>query len=742
MPEAFLPFPKRTAPLTQGKKLELESYADIERAEAAFEVKHTNVLFSSGRRRCCIRRRTSARRGAPVPTIGTDSDQTRVRRRFVKALFCLCLIGKVIDLALAFQTGVARSPLCPARALVYIGHVTVIAAPAISLATLHAWRQLDLPGRDGVSGQRFVQALWWAFWASLTLLACHCLGGNSVKRLALLAYAPMGAAAWVFRGDARSGVQRFLQTWAVFLPLAFEYKVLHHWTMHARIGAAQQAQAYARLHAKYARRVYQLVVEQGGAFVKIGHLLSLLPKGVIPEQFMNELRKLQCTVPHRSVEEIRGLVEGALGCEVEDIFSDFDDTPIGSASIGQVYRARLRSDGRLVAVKVQHPEVSRTLKSDFTNCERLVWLLDKSRVGQVQEIRKQYVAELDFELEAEMMERISANLRKEFPHVRVPQPLHEFSCRTVLTMTFIPGTSLLDSFMVVAEVIAKARGKTVEELMAELSSSTITDSSDFDDVVTLGDGASTEIGEPGWYSALANIIPGFSASAKLKMLQSWLMASSSARNVGVTLYNQSLGRLAGAKLQYHQPLPSYDPVELSSAIWRVHGHQLLNDGLFNADPHPGNVLVGCGPSMLGLVDFGQVSQICSNTRVHLASLLLALATGDDTSVAQWHARLGMRTKYMSKELLALSARIKFGDVAVLSTSTFEKYKALAAKDPILPFAGEEGLCRAERLINLLRGTSFIIGAPPWHGPTTLWTGMARNVLESRCASVSTGDNWP
>lgn len=678
-------------------------------------------------RRCGLCR-GRARRGAPCGPAGSRPSKLLV------ILLALCFADRVAELCGLRPTGALRLALLPLHALVRAEYAAVIATPAVCAVAVHTWHRLELPGREGVEGQRIARNIEGLFWTSLAVVSVLALCGDPALRpskYGLTVYAASMAVFWLARAENTQGVRRLARTWFVFMPLIFEYKVLYRWTKHAALAKDQESRAYAELHSKYAPRVFRLLVEQGGVFVKIGQLLSLLPAGVIPEPFMREFKKLQSTVPPRPGSEVRKLVAQALGRPVESVFSRFDEVPIGSASIGQVHRARLRADGREVVVKVQYPEVSRTVEPDFRNCERIAWLLDKSRVEEVREAKKYYISELDFRLEASTLARVHRNLRQPFPEVKVPEPILEFCAQTVLVMTFVSGTSLLDGIMHMAEAIAKARGKSVEDLIAEFTKSA--DELAQDDKPQGGQASEAKgpSGRKRWRSKIAGAVPTLPDATKLKLLQHCMSASCSAMNLGVALYNHSIGRLGAAPLQYRQSLPSFDPQKLSYNIWRVHGHQLLVDGLFSTDPHPGNILLSGGrggSTKLGLIDFGQVCEVGLRTRVRFARLLVALAADDDHGIAKWHAKLGVRSKEMGVEMLALSARVKFGEASVLSPQTLERYRALSAKDPILT-SGDDGVGRAERLINILRGTSFILGVPAAHCPASVWLDMARGLLE-------------
>jgi ubiquinone biosynthesis protein len=94
----------------------------------------------------------------------------------------------------------------------------------------------------------------------------------------------------------------------------------------------------------------------GPTFVKFGQLLSTR-SDIIPESILSELQKLQDTATPISLEVAQAVMEGELGVPVGKLFAEFDPVWLGSASIGQVYRARLHG-GDLVAVKVQRPEAA------------------------------------------------------------------------------------------------------------------------------------------------------------------------------------------------------------------------------------------------------------------------------------------------------------------------------------------------------------------------------------------------
>ncbi|KAF9968636.1 hypothetical protein BGZ65_012618, partial [Modicella reniformis] len=118
-----------------------------------------------------------------------------------------------------------------------------------------------------------------------------------------------------------------------------------------------------RLHKRSAERVMTMMKRNGGIFIKLGqHLASL--KYLLPEEWTKTMEPLQDRCLPSSMESIQGLFLSDLGQPLSEVFSSFDLTPIGVASLAQVHRATLR-DGREVAVKIQHPNLSEFSEIDM-----------------------------------------------------------------------------------------------------------------------------------------------------------------------------------------------------------------------------------------------------------------------------------------------------------------------------------------------------------------------------------------
>ena len=102
----------------------------------------------------------------------------------------------------------------------------------------------------------------------------------------------------------------------------------------------------------------------GPIFVKFGQLLSTR-RDLLPTVYANELEKLQDKVPPEDFTKIEKILHDTYQCPPEDIFSEFDKTPVGSASVAQVHRAILKDSGNEVAVKILRPNVKQRIAGDL-----------------------------------------------------------------------------------------------------------------------------------------------------------------------------------------------------------------------------------------------------------------------------------------------------------------------------------------------------------------------------------------
>lgn len=194
----------------------------------------------------------------------------------------------------------------------------------------------------------------------------------------------------------------------------------------------------------------RLVLEElGPTFVKLGQLLSTRPD-LLPPDYIAELSKLQDAAPPVAAEAIIDTVRAELGADPQEIFAEFDDRPLASASIGQAHSAR-RADGTEVVVKVRRPDAVRKVNEDLEILQNLadragrIW--EPARTynvhGLVQEFAQTLRAELDYLREAANAERFAGNFANR-PDVAIPRVFRETTTSRVLTLERVSGIRIND----------------------------------------------------------------------------------------------------------------------------------------------------------------------------------------------------------------------------------------------------------------------------------------------------------
>ena len=198
--------------------------------------------------------------------------------------------------------------------------------------------------------------------------------------------------------------------------------------------------------------------ELGPTFIKFGQILSSR-RDVITDEYFIELTKLQSGVPPFPGAEAKKIIEEQLGHPVSSLFRHFEDKPIGSASIAQVHRAKL-PDGTIVAIKVQRPDIEKTIALDVAILHDLARFIEKhvpeaaglNPTGLVEEFTETLQRELDFENEASNAERFADQFEGD-PTIRIPKIYRDRSTSRVLTMDFLHGVAITDTKGLIAQGI-------------------------------------------------------------------------------------------------------------------------------------------------------------------------------------------------------------------------------------------------------------------------------------------------
>ena len=202
-------------------------------------------------------------------------------------------------------------------------------------------------------------------------------------------------------------------------------------------------------------RIRLIIEELGPTFIKLAQALSNRAD-LLPQALIDEFEKLQSNVPPFPVAEARAIVEAELGRPLAEVFQEFEDAPIGSASIGQVHRARLHG-GEEVVVKVQRPGVREKVAGDLRLLHELVRLTATFLRGQgltnpqdvVDTFERSMTKELDYTSEARAMTQLR-KLYEDYTTFYIPKPYPELSTSKILVIEFVNGCKITDKAQLLA----------------------------------------------------------------------------------------------------------------------------------------------------------------------------------------------------------------------------------------------------------------------------------------------------
>jgi predicted unusual protein kinase regulating ubiquinone biosynthesis (AarF/ABC1/UbiB family) len=213
-----------------------------------------------------------------------------------------------------------------------------------------------------------------------------------------------------------------------------------------RITGGDPAEIRGAIAEKSAEQLFEVLGELKGAAMKLGQVLSVL-EPVMPvelaEPYRKALVKMQSSAPALPNRVMYRVLDEQLGSRWRERFIEFDDTPVASASIGQVYRA-VYHDGRAVAVKVQYPGADEAVRGDLRQLRRIRKMLEPFLPGTdlasaVEEVCERMAAELDYRDEADNQRRYAAAFADDDQFV-VPKVVA--SSPKVLVQEWVDGTPL------------------------------------------------------------------------------------------------------------------------------------------------------------------------------------------------------------------------------------------------------------------------------------------------------------
>lgn len=354
------------------------------------------------------------------------------------------------------------------------------------------------------------------------------------------------------------------------------YKGTQLWTRF--ISNRNKAELYRKQDLRAARALYDTAIRLEGLLIKASQFIATRAD-VLPDEWVSTLSGLHDRVPPRPFAIIRAQIERELRRPLDSVYAEFDPTPLASASLAQVHRARLH-DGRACAVKVQYPGIDGIVRADLRNMTLVLrWLAMLERDFDyrilMREALKYVPMELDFVHEADNSETMRHNFAAN-PDVIIPEVYREFTTRRVLTMELLDGIKVTD-------IEGLERAGINKHVVAQM------------------------------------------------LIENFL-------------------------------------------------DQVLRDGFFHADPHPGNILIQPGPKLV-LLDFGLAKDFPASFRDGLVRLTFSILTSDRNGIVSAFSELGFRTRNGSPDTLLALSDLFLGN-------TIKSKKAYADKDLVEQFSEE------------------------------------------------------
>jgi len=276
------------------------------------------------------------------------------------------------------------------------------------------------------------------------------------------------------------------------------------------------------------------LIELGPTFIKMGQSMGTRAD-LLPLPFVSELGTLVDSVPAFPNDIAFGIIEAELGRKIADVYDEFELEPVAAASLGQVYRARLKT-GEEVAVKVQRPNLESTIRRDIVILKKVAKFAERfpqlnenaDWAGMLGEFDTTVHEEMDYVAEGGNAERFRENF-KNWNNIHVPTIYWHATTKKVLTMEFIHGTKVTD------------------------------------------------------------------------------LAEQARRDI--------------------------DPSKVNRLLIKTYLKQLLEDGFFHADPHPGNLLV-MSDGRIAFFDFGMVGRISPQLQSKMIDAFFHVVSKDAGGIAQ------------------------------------------------------------------------------------------------------------
>jgi aarF domain-containing kinase len=544
-----------------------------------------------------------------------------------------------------------------------------------------------------------------------------------------------GVAAFAYNFQQENGEEalpRLVHAYRYAIPAFIQYKSVDVFQERLpayfglKVDREEVEKAYEALHQLHAPVMYEKFLELRGFFLKNGQMIANNFGDSAPPFWQKTFEPILDHVPHKPFSHVQATIEGELGRPISEVFSKIEEEPIAAASIGQVHRATLRESGKNVVVKVMYEEVERQFRGDVKTARYFVSMAMPVHLPALTEIEKQFANEFDYRREALQLQQVGDNLRRTgslFQDFVVPKPFMDLCTKRILVMEEVQN----------AESVTSALEKDIS-LFAAMNNESV--SSFMKKEKALNEEA----------YAKGELRNGPNASTMDKFI-----ASQRARS-----------GMFGSIVRYFLPTPMSPPgstpekrdemlrapvnhARLLDRLFMVHGHEILVDGYFNGDPHPGNFLLSYGSdrerrlnsrdAKIALVDYGQVKELTKEQRLQLARLLVALARMDDANpskedrlhVAKCIGAMGFETKRKDPEVAFKAARVYFDrdDRVITGNRHIQQYiEDLDAEDATTKVVDDFVL--VVRANVMLRGLGHMLNQH--RRASIMWRGIAEKVM--------------
>jgi aarF domain-containing kinase len=315
-----------------------------------------------------------------------------------------------------------------------------------------------------------------------------------------------------------------------------------------------------------------------------------------------------------------------------------------------------------------------------------------------------FSTEFDYQVEAKNLRDVGSNMSKAgFDGVVVvPKPFDDLCAKNVLTMEFLEGPKLIDGIRKQLRDYARYKGVDPIKLEREMKEKMMRE------------------GLPPPYNG--------PSAFQLEVYRRLLASRDVLMNTCIWFGNGLLSLFSSARIGYVKSFIPLNSSKIMDTLLKVHGHQLLVNGVFNSDPHPGNFLL-LKDGRIGMIDYGQVKRLSDDERIHLAELIHHLARNDVEAVVKKSIDLGYESKFYDRDIIFKVNQVVLDQDGrhITEGLNMQQYiDKLYAKDPWNKSA--DFMIMPVRLSLLLRGVGHMLNHPV--SVATAWDPIAKHVMNS------------